>query len=66
MMNIAFFQSKGLSCNTLISETKSATAASGIGGCASMKVHTLFSGAGSLIQISRLFPVASLKAFSGL
>lgn len=61
MMNIAFFQSKRLSCNVLISEPNSAARS---GGCAVMEVHGLLRGAGSLIQISLLVPVAVLKAFA--
>lgn len=63
MMNIAFFQSTGLSCNVLISEPNSAVVAQS-GGCTVTEIDSLLSRAGSLIQISLLFPITALNAFA--
>lgn len=58
MMNIAFFQSKGLSCIVLISNPNLWLEVEG-----DMEVHSLLSGAGSVIQTSLLLPAHTQKAF---
>lgn len=58
-MNIAFFQSKSLSCNALMSEPNSVVVAQS-GGCTAIKTHCFLSRVGCLINIPLPVPVTHI------